>query len=220
MKGESAMKQTPDERESAPGTDNQFRAPLAEYVRSQALPVDKLGHQPRLYALTQLIGKGLVYDDDVVYAAAWLHDLGVFLGHRPEDLVALADWDNVRYAMDQAPAILHQCGFPTAKVADVVEAIRTHQPHYKPSTIEGVILRDADILEQLGAIGILRVAAKIGRDTRYPTFTDAAATLRKALAELPIKLQLVSAKILAQPRIALLQNFIHDLDQEAHGALY
>ena len=42
-----------------------------------------------------------------------------------------------------------------------------------------MILRDADILEQLGAIGILRAAAKIGRDTRYPTFTDAAATLRK-----------------------------------------
>ncbi len=37
-----------------------FRLPLAEYVRSQALPVDKLGHQPRLYALTQLVGRGHV----------------------------------------------------------------------------------------------------------------------------------------------------------------
>ena len=61
---------------------------------------------------------------------------------------------------------------------------------YESIRIEGTILRDADILEQLGAIGILRVAAKIGRDTRYPTFTDAAATLRKALTELPGKLHL------------------------------
>jgi uncharacterized protein len=122
--------------------------------------------------------------------------------------------------MKQAPAALLQSGFPTTKVAQVVEAIRTHQPHLNPSAIEGTILRDADILEQLGAIGILRVAAKIGRDTRYPTFTDAATTLRKALAELPAKLHLDAAKALAQPRIALLQGFLEELDQEAHGALY
>ncbi len=197
-----------------------FRSLLAEYVRSQALPVDKLGHQPRLYALTRLIGRELAYDDDVVYAAAWLHDLGVFIGHRPEDPVELSRWDNVAYAMKQAPAALLQAGFPTTKVAQVVEAIRTHQPHLSPSTIEGLILRDADILEQLGAIGIVRAAAKIGRDTRYPTFTDAATTLRKALAELPDKLHFDTAKTLAVPKIVLLEAFLQELDQEAHGALY
>jgi uncharacterized protein len=209
-------------RDPKSGTDagNSFRSGLAEYVRAQALPVDKLGHQPRLYALTRLVGQGLVYDDDVVYAAAWLHDLGVFIGHRPEDPIALSRWDNVAYAMKQAPAVLFQAGFPTTKVADVVEAIRTHQPHMIPSTIEGTILHDADILEQLGAIGILRVAAKIGRDTRYPTFTDAAATLRKALAEWPGKLHLDAAKTLAGPKIALLEGFLEGVDQEAHGALY
>jgi uncharacterized protein len=203
------------------GTDAgyNFRSSLAAYVRSQALPVDKLGHQPRLYALARLVGRGLAYDDDVVYAAAWLHDLGVFIGHRPEDPVELSHWDNVSYAMKQAPAALLQAGFPTTKVAQVVETIRTHQPHYSPSAIEGVILRDADILEQLGAIGILRVAAKIGRDTRYTTFTDAVTALRKALAELPGKLYLDTAKTLAQPRIALLEAFLQELDQEAQGAL-
>lgn len=199
--------------------DYNFRLPLAEYVRSQALPVDKLGHQPRLYALTRLIGNGLSYDDDVVYAAAWLHDLGVFIGHRPEDPDELARWDCVSYAMQHAPLALLQSGFPTTKVAGVVEAIRTHQPHLTPVSIEGTILRDADILEQLGAIGILRVAAKIGRDTRYPTFTDAAATLRKSLLELPEKLQLDSAKTLAAPRVALLQAFLQQLEKETYGAL-
>src|ERR1700677_2871958 len=180
---EPAMRTTSSETESGSGAGYNFRVPLAEYVRRQALPVDKLGHQPRLYELTRLIGRGLSYDDDVVYAAAWLHDLGVFIGHRPEDPGELSRWDNVGYAMKEAPAALLQAGFPTTKVAQVVEAIRTHQPHFSPSAIEGTILRDADILEQLGAIGILRVAAKIGRDTRYTKFTDAAITLRKALVE-------------------------------------
>jgi uncharacterized protein len=196
-----------------------FRLPLAEYVRSQALPVDKLGHQPRLYELTRLVGQGMSYDDDVVYAAAWLHDLGVFIGHRPQDPVELSGWDNVGYAMRQAPAVLLRSGFPTTKVAQVVEAIRTHQPHLRPVSLEGAILRDADILEQLGAIGILRVVAKIGRDTRYPTFTDAVATLRRSLADLPAMLHLETAKTLARPRIALLQAFLRELDTEVHGAL-
>jgi uncharacterized protein len=166
-----------------------------------------------------LVGQGMSYDDDVVYAAAWLHDLGVFIGHRPEDPEALSRWDNVSYAMMQAPAALARCGFPATKVAQVVEAIRTHQPHLSPTAVEGTILRDADILEQLGAIGILRVVAKIGRDTRYPTFTDAAGTLRKALADLPRNLHLDNAKALAQPKIDLLESFLRAMDIEAHGAL-
>lgn len=201
------------------GVESNFRAPLEEYVRSQALPVDKLGHQPRLYALTRLVGEGMSYDDDVVYAAAWLHDLGVFVGHRPEDPVALARWDNVAYAMQQAPAVLKRVGFPVEKIEQVVEVIRTHQPHLAPLGLEGEILRDADILEQLGSIGICRVVAKIGRDTRYPTFTAAAATLRKSLADLPARLHLKTAQTLARPRIALLQTFLEELDREACGAL-
>ena len=213
------MKPTLSEQESDLGTGYNFRSSLAEYVRSQALPVDKLGHQPRLYALTRLVGNGLSYDDDVVYAAVWLHDLGVFIGHRPEDPVELSGWDNVSYAMKKAPEALLQAGFPTTKVAQVVEAIRTHQPHLQPAALEGTILRDADILEQLGAIGVMRVVAKIGRDTRYPTFTAAATTLRKALAELPDKLHLDTARTLARPRIAFLEAFLEELDKEAHGAL-
>src|ERR1700734_4129474 len=104
--GQIFMNTTPQEAHNGTHEGYDFRLPLAEYVRSQALPVDKLGHQPRLYALTQLVGREMSYDDDVVYAAAWLHDLGVFIGHRPEDPVALSRWDNVTYAMKQAPAAL------------------------------------------------------------------------------------------------------------------
>lgn len=198
----------------------EFRKALAAYVATQALPVDKLGHQPRLYALTRVIGEGMDYDDDTVFAAAWLHDLGVFIGHRPEDPVELSNWDNVAYAMKLAPGILADVGFPATKVAEVVEAIRTHQPHAEPATVEGVILRDADILEQLGSVGITRVVAKVGRDSRYPTFTAAAATLRKALQELPSQIRLEPAKALARPRIALLQAYLAELDNEAFGALH
>jgi len=197
-----------------------YRERIRDYIRKEAKPVDKFGHQPRLYTLTRKIGKDLSYDDDVVFAAAWLHDLGVFVGHRPEDLQALAAWDNTAYAMAKAPEVLAKAGYPAEKERAVVEAIRTHQPHCAPSTLEGEILRDADILEQLGAIGIMRGVCKIGRDTRFPDFTSAAGVLRKAMATLPAQLRLAPARKLAEERISLLESFLTSLDSEAEGELY
>lgn len=197
-----------------------FREAIADYVKRNVLPVDKYGHQPRLYELTRQVGEGQSYDDDVVYAAAWLHDLGVFIGHRPEDKAALSKWDHVGYAIDRVPVILDDCRFPTHKVAAVLDAIRSHQPADDPSTIEGVIVRDADILEQLGAVGILRAVSKVGRDTRYATFTSAMDVLRVNLAELPGKLRLDAARALAVPRIAILRDFLNATDSEAGKHLH
>jgi uncharacterized protein len=201
-------------------TTHSWCSVLAAYLAEQANPVEKYGHQPRLYALTQRIGEGLDYDDDVVYAAAWLHDLGVFTGHRPEDPELLARWDHVVYAVDRTPAILRGAGFPEEKIAAVLECIRNHQPHDTPETIESTILRDADMLEQLGAIGIARTLCKIGRDTRFATFTDAGASLQKALDRLPGMLKLPKSRILAQERIRVHREFLAALSSEADGRLF
>src|SRR5450755_4581344 len=103
---------------------NGYRGWLMEYLGREASPQEKYGHQPRLYALTKSVGVGLQYDDDVVFAAAWLHDLGVFVGHRPEDPALLSKWDHVAYVMERAPAILEEAGFPAAKTPQVLEVIR------------------------------------------------------------------------------------------------
>jgi len=196
-----------------------FRTQLDSYLQQQAMPAFKYGHQPRLYALTQqvaaLIKPAPRYDDDVVYAAAWLHDLGVFLGHRPEDPELLARWNHVSYTLARTPAILESIGFPSEKIPAVLECIAHHQPHDRPETLESTILRDAEILEQFGAIGIVRTLAKIGRDTRFPTFTSAAASLRKSLDTLPSLLRLPSSRLLAAPRIELHRTFLAALAAEA-----
>ncbi len=196
-----------------------WRAAVVEYIRREAKPLDKFGHQPRLYALTRAVGEGLNYDDDIVFAAVWMHDLGVFIGHRPEEPVALAAWDNVAYAIDRTPRLLTEFGFPVEKIPAVLEAIRTHQPHMEPESIEATILRDADILEQLGAVGILRAVSKVGRDTRFATFSSVVPTLRKAVATLPPLLRLESAKALAVPRVQVLESFLMAVDSEAGDEL-
>src|SRR5205814_9131671 len=138
-------------------------------------------------------------------------------GHRPEDPAALPAWDNVAYAVMEAPALLKQFGFPAEKISAVSEVIRTHLPSTKPISFEGVLLRDADILEQLGAIGILRTVSKVGRDTRFIRFADALHLLRQNLEKLPGQLQLDSARRQAEPRLKVLRTFLEAATNEADG---
>lgn len=191
-----------------------YRTALTAYIRRHAQPPDKFSHQPRLHALACQLAEGQPFDDDVLFAAVWLHDLGVFVGHRPEDPLALAAWDCVAYAMREAPGVLRSLGFPPVKIPAVVEAIRTHQPSARPTTFEGTLIRDADILEQLGATGILRTVSKVGRDTRFLRLGDAVRALRRNLEELPGKLELASARRLAEPRLRTLRAFLEAAEAE------
>jgi len=196
-----------------------YRRAIADYIRIQARPVDKFSHQPRLYELAKRLGAELSFDDDVLYAAAWLHDLGVFIGHRPEDPTALATWDNVAYAVEQAPKLLRGFGFPEEKIPAVTEVIASHLPSASPSSVEGLLLRDADILEQLGAVGILRNVSKVGRDTRFHTFSDAVALLHRNARELPDKLTLPQARRIARARLRVMNAFLTGAEEEAAGGL-
>jgi uncharacterized protein len=180
-----------------------WRQSVVDYLRAEALPVDKFGHQPRLYALACRLGQGLRFDDDILFAAAWMHDLGVFLGHRPQDAAALAAWDHVPYTIARTRELLPSWGFPVEKLDDVAEAIRTHQAK-----------------EQLGAVGAVRALVKVGRDTRFSTFSSVLPVLRSALEHLPSQLRLDASKEMAAPRVEALRHFIASLEEEANGLLY
>ena len=108
-------------------TGQDWRQSVVECIRAEARPVDKFGHQPRTYALACRIGVGLEFDDDVLFAAAWMHDLGVFLGHRPQDPEELARWDHVPYTIARTRDLLAGWGFPPR------EARRGRRSHPHPS---------------------------------------------------------------------------------------
>ena len=201
------------------GQIQNYRATLRQVLEEEARPPHKFGHQARLYELCCQIGAGMSYDDDVVFAAVWLHDLGVFEGNRPEDVAALKEWDHVRYAVQRCESLLPETDFPVEKISRVIEVIREHQPGDVPTSLEAVMVRDADILEQLGAIAIFRTAAKLGSDTRFLRFTDARNYLERQLRDLPAKLLLPRSRELARPREDALRRFLSSLDAEAGMAL-
>jgi len=201
-------------------TQTGWRQSVIDYIRAETLPPDKFGHMPRLYALASRLAHGLEAEDDVLFAAAWMHDLGVFLGHRPADPAALKTWDHVPYTIARARALLPEWGFPPAKLDAVAEVIRTHQPKDQPVLIEAVILRDADILEQLGAIGALRALVKIGRDTRFSSYSSVIPVLREAVESLPGRLRLTLARSFAVPRVKTLRAFLASIEDEAGELLF
>jgi len=75
-------------------------------------------------------------------------------------------------------------------------------------------------LEQLGAVGAMRTIVKVGRDTRYLTFSSVLPVLHRALHHLPRKLRLISSMSLAEPRIEVLRSFIAALEDEASDLLH
>jgi len=201
-------------------TASSWRAAVIAYIRVEATPIDKFGHQPRLYALARRIAEGQDCDDDVLFAAAWMHDLGVFLGHRPSDPASLAAWDHVPYTIAKSRELLLDWGFPREKLEAVAEAIRTHQPKDEPILQEAIVLRDADILEQLGAIGALRALVKVGRDTRYTLFSDVLPVLQRAHDELPAKLRLPQSSELGKARVETLATLLNAVRNESGELLY
>jgi nicotinamidase/pyrazinamidase len=216
----TAMRELPaDAAEHNPGAQNQadYRQGMVDYIRTHARPPHKFSHQPRLYRLAVRLAEGRLFDDDVLCAAAWMHDLGVFIGHRPEDPAALAVWDALAYSLKEVPPVLLRFGFPAGKIPAVLEAIRTHLPATQPTTFEGTLLRDADLLEQLGAIGILRTVSKVGSDTRFRRLGDALPVLRQNAEQLPAQLQLASARRQAEGRLAVLRAFLEAAEVEADG---
>lgn len=201
-------------------SEGAWRERVKAYIRAECLPVDKFGHMPRLYALAAQLGEGMECDDDVLFAAAWMHDLGVFIGHRPSDPEELMRWNHVPYTVKRTRELLAEWGFPAEKLDGVEAAIRTHQPQDEPVTREAILLRDADILEQLGAVGALRALVKVGRDSRFASYSDVLPVLERAVEQLPAKLRLPQSRQLAEGRVKVLREFLQAARAEAGELLY
>src|SRR5690606_16122227 len=95
-------------------------------------------------------------DVDVICAAVLLHDLG----RSDPSLHGRASAD---LSVQRARDVLNLIGFPEAKVATTLQAIAEHdQPVVRPTTLEGRILKDADFLAGMGAMGVARSALWTG----------------------------------------------------------
>lgn len=89
-------------------------------------------------------------DLEVLIAAVYLHDLGRHY---------IPDKGHGTLSAEKAQPVLERINFPKDKKEQVLHAIRVHDVTWAPedrTTIESQILYDADKIDTLGVVGILR----------------------------------------------------------------
>ncbi len=117
-------------------------------------PVHGFDHIQRVYAMAERIARAEGADLEIVRAAALLHDIE---GSHPAGEERL---NHHRQSADLAAGILREEGWPEERIAAVQHCIRAHRyrdNREPPATLEAKVLFDADKLDVLGAIGVVRV---------------------------------------------------------------
>lgn len=145
-------------------------------------------------------------DEDILMAAAFLHDLG---GLPPYELEGVDH--GVRSAEIGIPLLI-SWGFPESKT-DLVREIIIGHVYYGPQPAHPIarLFRDADILDFLGAIGVSRILAANLELGSKPAIENSIKTLQKLIAKLPQELSSKSAKAEGKKRIREMSRFLKTL---------
>lgn len=166
-------------------------------------------HSERNYrvALELAQGDGLKVDTDVLFAAAFLHDMAAFMPCPDKKL------EHGECAAQQSGAILRAAGFPMEKFAAVQAAERGHMYYSDPGKQpEAIVLHDADSLDFLGEIGAARMISLTGESAE--SFAPAVKALRTFLKEIPPRLITKTAQRIGAQRAAELARFLDGLEAE------
>lgn len=169
-------------------------------------------HARRDYEMTQRLARaeGLVVDDDALYAAAYLHDMG---GLPP---YALPNVDHGDRSAQLADSILRDVGFPMDKAALVKEIIDHHQYYRPPDTLRvAVLFRDADILDFLGAIDVARILSLTTRERFAADLPHAIAAIAQNMREMPGRLVSEAAKREGERRVVEMRRYLDELSAES-----
>ena len=168
-------------------------------------------HSVRDYALARQLAAAdqVKLDDDVLFAAAYLHDMAAFKPWEDPKV------DHADAAADLVSSTLQDTGFPMGKVDAVRAAIRTHMFDREPRSPESIYLHDADALDWLGAIGIARVMALADPNGADPTGPAVVKMLEQNLADVPARVLSPAGRAMMPQRRDELQRFLEDLRRES-----
>ena len=188
-----------------------WKAKLLEFVKPFTHPAWGITHFQRVYKLAiELAEKqDLDVDNDLLFAAAYLHDIGAFEPYSKKGK------DHSDVAIENCSEILLSIGFPEVKIYLVKDIIKCHMFYAKPSDIkESIIFHDADTLDFMGTIGISRILAIVGKEDWTPDLKSAIFLIQKFHNELPIQLYTTAAKEIGHERLSEMKNFLAKLAQQ------
>jgi uncharacterized protein len=165
-----------------------------------------INHTRRILQLVSIIGKGQHYNAEVVWIAAHLHDWGGY-----------AKWmqagvDHALRSRQVAEAIWAEKDYPTELLAPILKCIESHHSGDPGRAIEAILLSDADALDFLGVVGVLRDFSKKPGDLRkaYEVVLERKEKLRKLIC-------LEISKRIAAQRLERTENMLRLFEEETFG---
>ena len=189
-----------------------WRAAVHRFVKDNMKhPAWGLSHSMRDYELAKQLAAAdqVTLDDDVLYAAAYLHDVAAFAPLRKSGT------DHQDEAARIVESMLAGTGFPMAKIEAVRGAIRTHMYARDPVGPEAIYLHDADALDWLGAIGVARAFGLVDPKGGNPDGPEAVKGLEDSIKEVPSRVVSKAGKALAPQRVRELEEFLQTLRSES-----
>jgi hypothetical protein len=189
-----------------------WRAAVHRFVEANMKhPAWGLSHSVRDYELAKELAAAdqVTVDDDVLYAAAYLHDVAAFAPFRKPDV------DHQDEAARIVESMLAGTGFPMSKIEAVRGAIRTHMFGRDPAGPEAIYLHDADALDWLGAIGVARVFGLVDPKGGSPDGPSAVKNLEHSLTSVPPRIVSKAGKARTPQRVRELEQFLRELRGES-----
>ena len=165
-----------------------------------------ISHVRRLLQLITIIGEGRQYDAGALWIAAHLHDWGAYPQWAEKGV------DHAVRSEQVAEEFLAERDCPQQLKDLILECIRYHHLCGPNRSIESVIFSDADILDFLGVVGVLRDFSKNPKDMR-----KAYETVKGRRAKLPDMLCLEKSKALAAVRIQQMDELLERFEQDSWG---
>lgn len=189
-----------------------WRAKVLEFASDHLKhPAWGLSHSTRDYDLARSLAQQdhVAIDDDVLFAAAYLHDVAALPPYEKPDV------DHADEAARIVDSLLENTGFPMSKIESVRGAIRTHMFDRDPKGPEALYLHDADALDWLGAIGAARIFALVDPHGGEPDNQGALKMLQDNLATVPARILSKAGQALRGQRVHELQQFLQELKAES-----
>lgn len=173
-------------------------------------PVASVDHVERMVTWSQKLSQGLEPDPEVLVAGALVHDIGVVLD-RPKHFEA---------GMPLAREVLREAGLSEEKIEPALHVMQAHSRYGgpEPQTLEAKIGQDADALEYLGAIGVVRLVVRglkdgsfDGKISKFPDF------MRSIIAKVDDTFHTDKAEELGRERLEFMRRFNERIEQEIKG---
>ena len=153
-------------------------------------------------------------DDDVIFAAAYLHDVGSMEGWQVE---GQEHGDTAAAKLDQ---MLAGTDFLAEKMDRVREAMRTHMFYRDPgNSPEARYLHDADALDNVGTVGIAWLLEAVNTDPKSGGFssTKAVEILTNDAPKIEARAVTPAGRAEMATRIAERKAFMDQLSRETDG---